>query len=231
MAGSAPLLSVHLLYPVLRSQPIQPAGLPARRCLDTPGLLACFRIWTWFRLQPRPTGGWIDPSPLWSIVTAPAHWLEPLGTDAVVLAVKLVGTVLALVSVGMAKTIGRKLGGSEIAGVLSATVLALDPRLAFSALSGMETCLLLALWLGAVHNLLKNRIWLAACLASLLPTTRPESLVTLPLFVLAAFLSVHGKRIQPRQLWSLLVLPVPMLGHGACIATMQMGIGSPPRST
>ncbi len=143
-------------------------------------------------------------SPLWSIITAPAHGLESLGTDAVVLAVKFFGIILALSAVGAVRKIGPLLGSSEKIGLIAATLFALDPRLAFSALSGMETTLLLALWLSATLNLLRGRFVLAALLASLTPTARPEALVVLPIYALALLLSA------PRKYWTLALLPIPM---------------------
>lgn len=163
-----------------------------------------------FEYNPgQPEAG--STSPLWSIVSAPAHWLEPVGTDAVVLAVKLIGLALALCTVEATRRIGRHLGNSPIAGIIAASVLALDPRLAFSALSGMETPLLLALWTGAALCLTNRRFALAVVFISLAPTARPEALVILPFFVIAAVLAVIRRKMEPRKLGWLLLLPVPML--------------------
>ncbi len=147
-------------------------------------------------------------SPLWSIITAPVHWLQPLGTDAVTIAVKLAGIALALFCVHTVKRIGESLSQSATAGLIAASVLALDPRLIFSALSGMETTLLLALWLGATLSILQNRLLLSAILISLAPTARPEALVILPFYALALLLA------SPRKWWLLLTLPIPMVIWG-----------------
>ena len=144
-------------------------------------------------------------SPLWSMLTAPVHWLNFLGTDAVTLAVKLIGLALALFSIHAVKRISHSISKSEPTGIFAASMLALDPRLAFSALSGMETSLLLALWLGATSYLLRRKFLMAAILISLAPTVRPEALVILPFFALAFLLSA------PRKWWTLLILPIPMV--------------------
>ncbi|MDF7801271.1 hypothetical protein P4C99_17465 [Pontiellaceae bacterium B1224] len=143
-------------------------------------------------------------SPLWSIITAPAHWIERLGTDAVTIAVKLAGVILALLSVDAVRRIGQTVSKSATAGIIAATVLALDPRLAYSALSGMETTLLLALWLGATACLIERRLLLATLLISLTPTARPEGLVVLPFFGLALLLA------SPRKFGLLGIIPIPM---------------------
>ncbi|MCF7847907.1 MAG: hypothetical protein K9M45_03575 [Kiritimatiellales bacterium] len=150
-------------------------------------------------------------SPLWSIITAPVHWLQPLGNDAVVLAVKLIGIILALMSIHLVKKLGKSINGAETAGVIAASLFAIDPRLAFSALSGMETSLLVTLWLGAALAFIKNRPVLSAVLISLTPVTRPESLLLLPLFGIAAGIAVYLKKWRPRQLATLLILPIPMI--------------------
>lgn len=144
-------------------------------------------------------------SPLWSIITAPAHWLECLGTDASTIFVKLIGLTLALLSIRAIQKIGETISESKAAGIIAAIVLAIDPRLTFSALSGMEPILLVALWLGTVAFFIERRLLLATLLISLTPTARPEALVILPFFGLAILLT------SPRKLWMLTLLPIPTL--------------------
>ncbi len=150
-------------------------------------------------------------SPLWSIITAPAHWLEPLGIDVVVLAIKAIGLMLALGTLRATKYCGKIIGQSNSVGIFAATLLALDPRLAFSALSGMETTLLMALWIGSTAFLLNGRFVLATVLISLAPTARPEALVILPFFALAAIIAAIRNKMSVRRLWAALcILPIPM---------------------
>ncbi len=150
-------------------------------------------------------------SPLWSIITAPTHWLEALGTDAVVLAVKFMGIILALFVIEATRRCGRNLGNSAIVGIIAASIVALDPRLAFSALSGMETNLLLALWIGSALCLIEGRFFLATMLISLTPAARPEALVIFPFFAIAAIISALRGKLAIRRLMTLAILPVPML--------------------
>ena len=66
-------------------------------------------------------------------------------------------------------------------GCVAASLFALEPRLLFSALSGMEPILLVALWMSACLALLGGRFVLALLLFGLMPVTRPEAVVILPL--------------------------------------------------
>jgi hypothetical protein len=149
-------------------------------------------------------------SPLWSIVTAPAHWLEFLGTTTVVLATKLIGILLALSSIHAVRKLGEVVG-LERASLFAAIAFALDPKLVFSALSGMESVLLVSLWLWAAYALLRNNWWLACGLISLTPTVRPEALVILPIFTFAFILFATHTKLNRSSFASILILPTPML--------------------
>lgn len=158
-------------------------------------------------------------SPLWSIVTAPAHWFGFLGTDVVVVWVKLIGVALSLASIRAVREIGGSVG-SKTTGLVAASLFALDPRLAFSALSGMESSLLVALWLWAAYALLAKRPWPACLLMSLAPAARPETLVVLPFFLLAFVAAALNNRWTWQRCMPLALLPVPMLLWGLfCRAT------------
>ncbi len=163
-----------------------------------------------FEYNPgQPEAG--STSPLWSIFTAPIHWLEFLGTDAMVIGVKLAGVALSFLTLGFALRIAQRVGGTQWIGVVMALVMALDPRLSFSALSGMETGLLLTFWLGMAAFLLEQRILLATLLASLMPTARPEALVILPIFALALGFGILRKEIRTSSMWYIGILPLPMV--------------------
>ncbi len=123
-------------------------------------------------------------SPLWCIVTAPAHWAEPFGASTVVGLVKLVGVMLGLAVVLATATLAKRVSGSAWAGGFAASLLALEPRLLFSALSGMEIVLLAAIWSWACVALVQRRFLLSLVLLGLTPVVRPESAVILPLSVL-----------------------------------------------
>ncbi len=119
-------------------------------------------------------------SPLWSILTAPPHWLEGFGDFAPVLLVKAIGILLGLACVLIFQGIVSRWTKSRAAGTVAATLFALEPRLLFSAFSGMETNLLLALLFGACLAWMQNKPWLLLLLVGLAPTARPEAVLALP---------------------------------------------------
>jgi hypothetical protein len=159
-------------------------------------------------------------SPLWAIVTAPAHWLEPLGTEYVVLAVKGIGVLLGLVALFGVSRIGALLTGSRRAGVVAACLFAAAPRFLFSALSGMENTLLFALWTFASYAFMLQRWSIAFALLALAPVVRPEAIILLPLGAMLLFsgagrsvpfgrrLLLSGSSLGPSALWCLFCLSV-----------------------
>jgi hypothetical protein len=149
-------------------------------------------------------------SPLWSVVSAPVHWLEGLGTH-VAAAVKAIGVLLGLISVYAVRGIAVRVTGSMLAGLLAASLFALEPRLHFAAFSGMENTLLLALWLGGLTAILSGRPVLFAALSGLMAVTRPEAALVLPFAVVCLFLD-HDVRSRPRAWLAGLVLMALPLG-------------------
>jgi len=149
-------------------------------------------------------------SPLWVVVSAPAHWLEPWGEGAVVVGVKVIGVVLGIVALVLVQTTTETLTASRAAGVVAAGLLAIEPRLAFSALSGMENMLLLALWLGASYAFIRRRWLLSFILLGFMPVTRPEAAIVVLACQLGFYLFVeHDRPLRRAYLW---VVPwVPML--------------------
>jgi 4-amino-4-deoxy-L-arabinose transferase-like glycosyltransferase len=148
-------------------------------------------------------------SPLWALLSAPPHWLAFAGEGAVIVAVKLLTALLCLACVYLAARLALRLTGSQPSAVLAASLFAIEPRVFFSALAGMETALTLLLLLGVMVALLEKRLLAAAVCAGLAPLARPEALVVLP-FVLGLFL-VDATREQPlrnRRVWIALLLPL-----------------------
>jgi hypothetical protein len=122
-------------------------------------------------------------SPLWAIVTVPAHWLEGAGDGTVPAAVKLIGVLLGLAALAAVIRIGARIGGSPLAGFFAAAIFALEPRFLFSSLAGMENILLVALWAWGCDALLGRRHLAALVFFALMPVTRPEAIVLLPLCI------------------------------------------------
>lgn len=132
-------------------------------------------------------------SPFWSIVLAPAMWMGALGTAPLVVSAKAIGIACTLFALLFAFRIGAGITQSRLAAAAAATLFALEPRILYSALSGMENNLLIALWLGAAHTAARKRYLTASALLSLMPVTRPEAVLVFPFF-LAAFLLNHPFR-------------------------------------
>lgn len=167
-------------------------------------------------------------SPLWVVITAPAHWLEPLGTTSVVVGVKLIGAVLGALTVGAAYRIATHASQSTWPAVIAASAVACQPALAFSALAGMESVLLLALWCWLIVCVQERRFKHGAILLGLLPVARPEGIVFAGLVVIAvAIIHRHELRTALRTRGALirvLWMVVPTL---AWIVYCQIVSGHP----
>lgn len=149
-------------------------------------------------------------SPLWVVVSAPAHWLEPWGEGAVALGVKVMGVVLGIIALVLVQKTAEVLTESRAASVVAASFFAIEPRLLFSALSGMENVLLLALWMGASYAFIRRRWLLSFILLGFMPVTRPEAVIVVLACLLGFYLLVeHDRPLRRAYLW---VVPwVPML--------------------
>lgn len=123
-------------------------------------------------------------SPLWAIVTSPAHWFDPLGTGVVILIVKLFAIALGLGCVLIIQGIVENLFGSVRAGVLSSVLFSVDPGFLFSVFSGMENPLVLFLWLSGFYLLLNRRLYAAGSFFGLCAVARPEALIVCLFFFL-----------------------------------------------
>ena len=151
-------------------------------------------------------------SPLWTIVSAPCHWMEAIDPEWPVPAVKILGILLGLVSVLMVHRIVGTMTGSAFAAAISASLFAVEPRLLFSSFSGMETNLLIALLIGACLAILNHRRWLFLILVGLAPAARPEAVLFLPLAlpVISSF-RCSGRPIARAAIAGLLLL-LPIVG-------------------
>ena len=143
-------------------------------------------------------------SPLWAIVTAPAHWLEPFGVTAVVLAVKAIAVLLGFFALHTLTRLGEEASGTLAGGVIAAVVLGSEPRFLFSALSGMENVLLVSVWLAgcrayAAGHRERSLFWFA-----LAPLCRPEAMVVLPLWLLGPGFTSGRRYVR----WTLAFLPL-----------------------
>jgi hypothetical protein len=149
-------------------------------------------------------------SPLWVVVSAPAHWLDSYGPRAVVVGVKALGMFLGLLTIAVVGRMARGVTGSTTIGTAAAALFALEPRLTFSALSGMENTLLVLLWLFTAAACVERRWLLSASFLALTPVCRPEALLLFPVWLIGfVFLERVERPPLARLGWMLLTL-VPL---------------------
>jgi hypothetical protein len=152
-------------------------------------------------------------SPLWVVLTAPAQWLAPLGTSAVVVGVKLVGALCGGAAVAAVYRLTRLLGAAAWAAALAAALIGSEPALAFSALAGMEVVLALALWLWAV-TAIRGGHWRATWVVlGALPVARPEAAVLVGVAIAA--IAVRGELGRALRTPWLAALVLPSLAWAA----------------
>jgi len=126
-------------------------------------------------------------SPAWVIVCAVAHWLAALpGLDAV-LALKILGTLIAIAMTWGVCELARICCESRVGALLAGLLSALTPALAFSQVSGMEVCLAAGFGLWAVCAWHGRRYLTVGVLLALAFWTRPEMLLLCGLVFIALF--------------------------------------------
>ncbi len=158
-------------------------------------------------------------SPLWSIINAPLHWGDMLwGPKGVVFLAKLLGLSLACIAIRSGMRLIEIFSNNKKLALYTSLLWAIDPRFVYSSLSGMENNLLLALWMGGTLLFASRRYLGAFLLFSLMPVTRPEGLVIVPLSLLAYYWMERGA-LNPRR-WMgyacFLLIPVA-LWVGFCL--------------
>lgn len=147
-------------------------------------------------------------SPLWVILSSPAHWLYPFGLFKAVAAVKLICGILGIVFLFGVFELAQSLGSARWMSLLSALLVAIEPRVLFSVFSGMENLLLAALWIWACVMLSRERHLAASIMIGLAAVTRPEALLLVALYAAGQVLTCGEKKGR----WSLAGLAlVPFL--------------------
>lgn len=166
--------------------------------------------------QYNPGGGQEagSTSPLWVLVSAPAHWLEPFGPAAVVLGVKATEVGLGVLVLNAIQQLGTEAMGTALGGTIAAALFAAEPRFLFSILSGMENVLLLVVWAYgtcafALRRRIRSLVWF-----SLAPVARPEALILLPLWLVGRWLLDRARRptLAEHGAWLLAWAPVLLWG-------------------
>ena len=141
-------------------------------------------------------------APLWTLVLAiPAV----LRLDPIVSA-KVIGLLLTIVAALLAGEVARWLSGSRVAGLYTALVLALSPRMTWGSLSGMEVGLYAALSVGTLLAYLRalesGRPWWGRWRGW--PARRVPGFIVFPILALDwTIRTLRGRLPQPR-LWTFL---------------------------
>jgi len=140
-------------------------------------------------------------APLWTLVLAvPAA----LGLDPIV-STKIIGLALTIVTALLCGEIVRWLLGSRGAGLYTAVLVALSPRMAWGSLSGMEVGLYAALSTGTLLAYLRalesGRPWWGL-LAGLAGTARPETFIVFPILALDWTIRTLRGRLPGPRLWT-----------------------------
>ncbi|MFO0682730.1 MAG: hypothetical protein U0234_11790 [Sandaracinus sp.] len=132
----------------------------------------------------RPEAGFT--SPLWVVALAPI-WAVTSDPRMVALATKVLGVALSAGLSVLADRLATRLSGERRVGLVAGLLVALDPSLAFAAVSGMEVSLAAAAMLGGLLAWLEDRPGLAGGLFAAALLARPEcALVTVLLAGLEA---------------------------------------------
>ncbi len=147
-------------------------------------------------------------SPLWSIVSSPAHWLEGFGAGTVVFAVKMIGMLLGMLVLLICYKLTYLMTQSKISAMVAGVIFAVEPRFLYATYSGMENTLLILLWAGACYALIRQKWIVSLCLFGLTPTARPEALVLLPLCAVT-FWFMNRSDAYWKKITSLFILCCP----------------------
>jgi arabinofuranosyltransferase len=166
-------------------------------------------------------------APLWTLVLAvpAALHLDPI------LSTKIIGLTLTIATATLAGEVVRWLSGSRGAGLYTALLLALSPRMAWGSLSGMEVGLYATLTVGTLLAYLRalesGRPWWGL-LAGLAGTARPETFIVFPILALDwSVRSIRGRLPGSRLLTFVQPLALFAIPAGAFIALNYATSGHP----
>ncbi len=143
-------------------------------------------------------------SPLWVILTAPAHWAESYLNIPIAVAVKSIGGLLGLLAIWCVINIGKYFQLPTVSIAILGSLWAMEPRLLFSCYSGMEVILLTLFLLMLIIFHLNERKLLFSITMSILPLIRPEALLLIPIYASYDFFIRAEKNIYKIYLWIIL---------------------------
>jgi arabinofuranosyltransferase len=166
-------------------------------------------------------------APLWTLVLAipAALRLNPI------VSTKIIGVLLTIVAALVTGEVVRWLSGSRAAGLYTALVLALSPRMTWGSLSGMEVGLYAALSVGTLLAYLRalesGRPWWGL-LAGLAGTARPETFVLFPILAVDwTIRSMRGRLPPPRFLTFIEPIGLFLVPVAAFVALNYASSGHP----
>ena len=140
------------------------------------------------------------------------------------LGVKALGLLLGLVCVLILQRIVFLLTRSRGAAILAAGVFALEPKLHFSAFSGMETNLAVALLAGACLAWMEHKPRIFLLLLGLAPVARPEAVLALPAAI-AGLAAIRRSSGSLRAAGAMLLPLLPSLAWaGWCFHAIGHGL-------
>lgn len=166
-------------------------------------------------------------SPLWTLLLAITGMLPA----SPVVAAKVLGTTLTLVTALAAGGIVRHLTASRFAALTASLTVALSPRMTWASVSGMEVSLYCALAAMTVLTYLRasarNRGLLWAVFAALTGTARPETFIMFPILFVHWLWTAYSQRDAVRLRNSV----APALAFAAVFATwvgFNLAVGGAP---
>jgi hypothetical protein len=167
---------------------------------------------------------------LWAVVLAAIHAL--LGgrpsPDAVVPAVLVVGALLHLGGTGVAADLGRRLTGSDRAGLAAGCLVALATPLAAAALSGMEVAVAGLLLLLGVRDLAGGSTARAGAWLALAGLARPESAAVTVVLVLFRLAGGRPRRSRAEFLPDLARVLGPSIVVGTALVAYDLWASGAP---
>jgi len=150
-------------------------------------------------------------SSIWMFIVALAELLARLFNASPVVVLKTLGILIAATGSVLLFEICYVLIGNIWISLAGALLLALDPVIGFSQISGMEVCLAAAFLLGAILMQVRDRFFAAGLLSSAAYLTRPETIVILPILFFTFMFQAKSLRLSRQKILNLAHLIVPTL--------------------
>jgi hypothetical protein len=135
-------------------------------------------------------------SPLFVVLCAPLEWLSTISIPATVIAIKCMNALFGLICVFLVFAIAKDILRSRVLAYACASLFSFSSIFLFSLFSGMETPLLVMLWLLSCYLLLHQRYLRASWVIGLCCVTRAEALILVPGFYFIYYWSCQKNHHQ-----------------------------------